>query len=79
MSSKKDVFFMEIFNEILKINNSEIMIVYDIDGNIWFGLKDILRALGYTASLKHLNNFNINKMYIIRYNKLKVPHSITVR
>lgn len=55
------------------------MIVYDIDGNIWFKYKDILRALGYTASLKHLKNFNINKMYIIRYNKLKVPHSITVR
>lgn len=79
MSSKKDVFFMEIFNEILKINNSEIMIVYDTDGNIWFKYKDILRALGYTASLKHLKNFNINKMFIIRYNKLKVPHSITVR
>jgi len=76
--NKKEVFFMEIFNEILKINNKEIMIVYDTDGNIWFKYKDILKALGYTSSLKHLKNFNINKIYIIRYNKLKVPHSITV-
>jgi hypothetical protein len=32
--NKKDVFFMEIFNEILKLNDNEILIVYDTDGNI---------------------------------------------
>jgi len=33
---------MEIFNEILKINNNEIVIIYDINGNIWFVLRDII-------------------------------------
>ena len=37
MSKKKDnIFFMEIFNEILKINETNIMIIYDIKGVVWF-------------------------------------------
>ena len=40
--TKNNIFFMEIFNEILKINNNEIVIIYDINGNIWFVLRDII-------------------------------------
>ena len=37
MSKKQDrIFFMEIFNDILKINDHEISIIYDKKGNIWF-------------------------------------------
>ena len=43
MSIKKDtVFFMEIFNEILKINNNDVVIIFDKKGNVWFGLRDIV-------------------------------------
>ena len=50
MSKKhKYIFFMEIFNDILKINNNNIIIIYDTDGNIWFGLRDILKVIGYTS------------------------------
>lgn len=48
MSKKENIFFMEIFNNILKINKKEIMIVYDVDGNIWFELRDIIKSLGYS-------------------------------
>ena len=38
---------MEIFNNILKINDTNVMIVYDIEGIVWFGLRDFFIALGY--------------------------------
>ena len=62
MSKKHDnIFFMKLFNQILKVNDKEIMIVYDVDGNIWFKIKNILEVLGYTGTLKQLNNIKINK------------------
>ena len=37
MSKKhENIFFMEVFNDILKINNNNVIIIYDTDGNIWF-------------------------------------------
>ena len=48
MSKKhKNIFFMEIFNEILKVNDNDIAILFDKKGNIWFGLRDIIKSLGY--------------------------------
>jgi prophage antirepressor-like protein len=38
-------FFLDIFNKILKINNHDIVCVYKDE--IWFGLRDILKALEY--------------------------------
>ena len=32
---------MEMFNQILKVNDKEIMIVYDVDGIIWFKIKNM--------------------------------------
>jgi hypothetical protein len=44
MSKKQNsIFFMQIFNDILKINNNEVMIVYDREGNIWFGFSDVIK------------------------------------
>ena len=79
MSRKKEVFFMEIFNEILKLNDNIIVIVYDKNGDIWFKYKDILRALGYKSSTNQSNIININKKHISSYYKLKVPQSTVVR
>ena len=70
MSSKKKVFFMEIFNEILKLNDTEIMIVYDDDGDIWFGLRDIVKALKYNNYRKAVARLKINKKYIKLYLKI---------
>jgi prophage antirepressor-like protein len=78
MSRKKEVFFMEIFNEILKLNDNEIMIVYDKNGDIWFKYKDLLKAIGYESSINQFNIININKKYIISYNKITIPQSTVV-
>lgn len=60
------------------MNDKEIIIVYDIDGNIWFKIKNILEVLSYTGTLKQLNNIKINKNNSKLYRDIKVPQSIGV-
>lgn len=50
---------MEIFNEIIKINDNELIIIYDIYNNICFKYKDLLKILEYTVKLKQTNNYII--------------------
>lgn len=40
-----DTFFLDIFNQLLKVNDDKIFIVYDTNGNIWFKYRDLLKAL----------------------------------
>jgi prophage antirepressor-like protein len=47
-----DNFFMDVFNKLLKINDKTIMIIFDVNGNIWFKFRDLLKALGYTSLTK---------------------------
>ncbi len=57
---------MDIFDEILKYNEKKIIIIFDTNGNIWFGLRDILNMLEYTSIDKAINKFIISD-----YNKKK--------
>ena len=66
-------FFLDIFNKLFKINEQEIFIIFDIDGNILFKFKDVLKVLGYTSTLKQYNIFNIDKEYIKKYVTIKIP------
>lgn len=68
--SKNNIFFMEIFNDILKINNTTVIIIYDTDGNIWFGLRDILKVIGYTSLENAMATININVKNKKYYNKI---------
>jgi prophage antirepressor-like protein len=53
-------FFLEVFNNLLKINDSEILIIFDVDGNIWFKYKELLEALGYNYADDALSNLKIS-------------------
>ena len=66
----KNKFFMEIFDKILKLNNNEIIIVYDNYNNIWFGLRDIIKALKYNNYKKATSKLVINKNNIKVYSKI---------
>ena len=61
---------MEIFNEILKFNNNKIVILYDNLNNIWFGLRDIIKALDYKNIENAISAIKINREYKITYNKI---------
>ena len=83
MSKKRNnVFFMEIFNDILKINDNNIMIVYDKDGYIWFGLSDIIKSLGYTDVSHAKKYLQISKTNKNKFCNIKVwgrPHTLIIQ
>jgi prophage antirepressor-like protein len=66
--SLKNSFFLDIFNKILKVNENEIIVIFDNENNIWFSLIDIFKSLGYSnyrkARLKLKINNNTIKKYI---------------
>jgi len=61
---------MDIFNDILKINDTNVIIIYDIDGNIWFGLRDILKVIGYRSLENAMATIYIDKKNKKYYNKI---------
>ena len=65
MENDDNTFFLDVFNKLLKINENEIFMLFDVDGNIWFKYKDLLKALGY-SDIDH----TINEMKIADENKL---------
>ena len=71
MSLKSNSFFLDIFNKILKINENTVFILFDIDGNIWFGLKDLIKSLGY-KSLLNIYKMKIPKEFITKIENIKV-------
>ena len=53
-------FFLDIFNQLLKVNEENILIIFDLDGDIWFALRDVYKVLGYNNIDKVINKTNIN-------------------
>lgn len=70
-------FIINVFENLLKYNDTNIFIAFDNDNNIWFKLKDILLLLGYKDIQKAITRFNINKEYISEYNKIPGGHSMS--
>ena len=48
------------------------MILFDIDGNIWFKLKDVYKILGYSNLKDLIFKNNLNDKYKKSYDKIKV-------
>jgi len=44
MSLQNNNFFLDIWNNLIKINEDNVFIIFDKKGNIWFGLKDLIKA-----------------------------------
>jgi prophage antirepressor-like protein len=73
-------FFLDIFNKLLKINKNEIIIIFDVSGDVWFSMRDIFKALGYNNVDKAINKTKINNMYIQNYKKLRIcPQGQTLK
>ena len=52
-------FFLDIFNQIFKINNIKIMMIFDINGDVWFSLRNIFELLKYQNIDKVITNMKI--------------------
>jgi prophage antirepressor-like protein len=62
-------FFLDIFNKLLKYGDKEISIIFDSNGDVWFGLRDTLKVLEYTSLKKTI--YNISKQYKKKYKDLR--------
>ena len=65
-------FFFDIFNQLLKINEDSIFIIFDIKGKIWFKFKDVLKILGYKNLKDAIFNNKLSKKYKVKFENLKV-------
>jgi prophage antirepressor-like protein len=61
------IFFLEVFNKILKVNDTEITILFDKSNKIWFGYRDILKALEYSNYKKATQTIKLNHNYMKKY------------
>jgi len=66
-------FFLDIFNKILKYGEKEISIIFDSNGDVWFGLRDTLKVLDYKNYKKALQNIYISKNNRKKQNKINLP------
>ena len=81
-------FFLDIFNQLLKVNEDKIIIIFDSDGEVWFSLiklktlfsilfcpfalRDVYKVLGY-------NNINTgNRKYYVNLCQCPRGHSLSV-
>ena len=71
-------FFLDIFNQILKYGEHEISIIFDSNGDVWFGLRDTLKVLYYKNYKKSLQNIYISKNNRKKYKYIGVPLLKTV-
>jgi prophage antirepressor-like protein len=65
-------FFLDIFNQLLKVNEDSILIIFDLDGDIWFALRDVYKVLGYNNINKVINKTNINIKNKAYYSNIRV-------
>ena len=72
MGNNDKTFFLQIFDHLLKINENEIFIVYDNDGNIWFKYRDLLKALGYSDIDHTINEMKISDQNKTYYKNIKI-------
>ena len=60
-------FFLDIFNNILNYNDRNILIIFDVCGNIWFKFRDLLKILNYINYKKCLSMFPITSKYKTKF------------
>ena len=69
---------VSVFENLLKYNNKEVFIVLDINNEIWFKIKDVLKLLGY-HNISKINRINgIDKINILKFKYIKVGLSMTI-
>ena len=56
----------------MKINESDILIIFDVDGNIWFKYRDVLKALEYNNIDNAINTINVNDLFKQKYKNIRV-------
>jgi len=63
-------FYLDIYNNILNYKKNQLLIIFDIDGNIWFKLRDLLKIIGYEDPKDAIKNLDLDNKYIKKYKSI---------
>ena len=63
---------IDTFENLLKYNNKEVFIVLNVNNEIWFKMKDVLKILEYSSIKKAIYKLNIDKKFKLKYKYIKV-------
>lgn len=61
---------VEIFNNIIRLNGMDIIVLFDKSKNIWFSLSNILKALEYKTYRDEIKDIKLKDEYISTYSKI---------
>ena len=62
------------FDNLLKLNNVDITIIYDSNNKIWFSLRDVFKALGYQDIKKEIKRINIERKFISTFGQINTKN-----
>jgi len=71
-------FIIDIFENLLKYNDTNVFIILDINNSIWFKMKDILKILGYYNITKIKRLIGLDKKNISKFKYIKVGSYIAL-
>jgi prophage antirepressor-like protein len=60
----------DIYENIIKFNNVNIVLLFDDDNNIWFSYNGILESIGYTDIKKKKNRLQLDNKYFDTYENI---------
>ena len=67
---------VEIFDNIIRLNGMEIIVLFDKSKNIWFSLSNILKALEYKTYRDEIKDIKLNDEYISTYSNIFTDNSL---
>jgi prophage antirepressor-like protein len=67
---------VEIFDNIIRLNGMDIIVLFDKSKNIWFSLSNILKALEYKTYRDEIKDIKLNDEYISTYSNIFKHKSI---
>ncbi len=60
----------DIYENIIKFNNVNIVLLFDNDNNIWFSYNGVLESIGYTDIKKKKNRLQLDNKYFDTYENI---------
>ena len=69
---------INVFENLLKYDDKEVFIILDINNEIYFKVKDVLKLLGYNGLNKFTRIKNVEKKNIIKLKYIKVGTSMSL-
>jgi prophage antirepressor-like protein len=70
--------FIDIFNNLLKYNEKEVFIIVDMNNQIWFKLKDIVKLLDYNDYSRTVSRLKLDNSNKKTFSNIKALPSMAV-